>query len=235
MVTVGDQAQVASSGDRLGQGVGSSFQVARSVQIAPPNFQVARFVIEGITPYVQHKFSAKARAQIRATQEAGATAKSRKKREARDFGSDYEAAQHRTADGERGIPAPAFRNAMIAACRTAGFVMTKAKLAVFILADGLDAEDQGGLVFFTKGEPHAFEGYVRNETGVVDLRSRPMWDVGWRAEVRVRFDADMLTLEDVANLLNRAGQQVGIGEGRPSSPNSNGLDWGLFRLVEEVG
>jgi hypothetical protein len=34
------------------------------------------------------------------------------------------------------------------------------------------------------------------------------------------------------NLMLRAGQQVGIGEGRPDSPNSNGLGWGRFALDE---
>lgn len=203
----------------------------KSVQIAPPNFQVARFTIEGIAPYVQHKFSQKARTQIRQTQEAGSSSKSRKKRDPRNFQSDYEQAQYRADDGRNGIPATAFRNAMISACRTAGFVMTKAKLAVFIEADGMDPEDHTPLVYFSSGEPHPEESYARNESGVVDLRLRPMWDAGWRADVRIRFDADMLKLDDVANLLNRAGQQVGIGEGRPDSPNSNGLGWGLFRLV----
>ena len=48
--------------------------------------------------------------------------------------------------------------------------------------------------------------------------------------MRVRFDADQFTLTDVANLLMRVGMQVGIGEGRPFSKNSNGMGWGLFDL-----
>ena len=74
---------------------------------------------------------------------------------------------------------------------------------------------------------------VRNESGVCDLRPRPMWRKGWEAVVRVRFDGDQFTLIDVANLLLRAGMQVGIGEGRPDSRNSCGMGWGLFRLAEE--
>lgn len=35
---------------------------------------------------------------------------------------------------------------------------------------------------------------------------------------------------DVANLMNRVGAQVGIGEGRPDSKNSAGMGWGLFSI-----
>ena len=117
------------------------------------------------------------------------------------------------------MPCSAFRNALISACRTAGFVMTRAKLALFVEADGYD-EDGTPLVYFTKGEPHKHIGYARNQTGVADIRSRPMWNPGWEATVRVRFDGDMFTPTDVANLMVRVGQQVGIGEGRPDSKQS---------------
>lgn len=200
--------------------------------IAPAKMAIADFLIEGTSPYVQHAFSAKARAQIRATQEAGSTSRARKVREPKDFQQVYEDAMHRSTGGWPGIPAASFRNAMISACRAAGFVMTRAKLAVFVEADGYDANGTA-LVKITQGEPHYHESYARNETGVVDLRARPMWDAGWQAIVRVRFDASMLSATDVANLLARAGLQVGVGEGRPDSPNSNGLGWGLFTLVQD--
>ena len=200
----------------------------QEVQISPPTFQTVEFTLIGTAPYVQHRFSQKAREQIRATQSAGSTAKSQKQRTARDFEADFVAAQHRSVEGWPGIPASSFRNGMISACRVAGFVMTRAKLAVFIEADGIDDEGLG--LVRINGEPRQHETYVRNETGVIDLRARPMWDAGWTATLRVRFDASTLTVTDVANLLARVGEQVGIGEGRPDSKKSNGMGWGLFRL-----
>ncbi len=86
--------------------------------------------------------------------------------------------------------------------------MSRAKLALFVLADGIDADDGTPLVRITKGEPRYAEHFVRNESGVCDLRPRPLWEAGWEASVRVRFDADQFTLLDVANLLSRAGIQV---------------------------
>lgn len=202
----------------------------KKLTIEPPKFLTAEVCIVGISPYVQNKFSAKAREKMRQAQEAGSTGRKGTKREAKDFKAAYEAAIHRSSDGWHGIPAPAFRNACIDACRMCGFKMTHAKLSVFAEADGFDADDGTPLVRITKGKPEYSELAVRNESGVCDLRPRPMWREGWEATVRIRFDADQFTLEDVTNLLMRAGLQVGIGEGRPSSPNSKGMGWGMFSL-----
>jgi hypothetical protein len=52
----------------------------------------------------------------------------------------------------------------------------------------------------------------------------------WTSKVRVAYDADQFTLQDVTNLMSRVGLQVGIGEGRPDSRDSAGLGWGTFKL-----
>lgn len=199
--------------------------------IQPPNFQIAEFRIRGTAPYVQNKFSAKAREAMKATQEAGQTGKKGKAKVPKDFQASYKAAMHRSGAGWHGIPAPAFRNAMISACKAVGFHMTKAKLSVFAMADGIDVDDGTPLVKISKGKPAYHEGLVRLASGVCDIRPRPMWPIGWEAQVRIRFDADQFTLTDVANLMVRAGIQVGIGEGRPDSKSSCGCDWGTFEVL----
>ena len=88
-------------------------------------------------------------------------------------------------EGWDGIPATAFRNAMVSACRVAGFPMTRAKLSVFIEAAGYDRETFDPLVRITKGSPRYHEAPVRNSTGVVDLRARPLWEDGWEAVLDV--------------------------------------------------
>jgi hypothetical protein len=119
---------------------------------------------------------------------------------------------------------------MISACRTVGFKMTLAKLSVFVEADGFDKQDGTPLVKITKGEPKYCEHMVRIQQ-TVDVRARAMWNEGWEAELRIRFDADQFTLEDITNLLSRVGMQVGIGEGRPDSKSSSGMGWGTFILA----
>jgi hypothetical protein len=205
----------------------------QEVQISPPNFEHLTIKILGTAPLVQNKFSEKAREQMKATQEAGSTARGKKTREPKDFQKGYEQASHVSREGWYGIPASAFRNAMVSACRIVGFQMTRAKLALFIDADGFDASEGTPLVKITKGKPHYAEHYVRNETGVVDLRPRPMWDEGWEASVTICFDADMFTKVDVANLIARAGVQVGVCEGRPDSKKSCGMGWGTFRPADK--
>jgi len=200
------------------------------VQIPPPNIGIAEFLIEGIAPYVQHKFSDKARKQIQATQEAGQQAKKGAKRTPRNFEEDYHAAMYLSDKGWNGIPATSFRAAMISACRLVGFKMTIAKMTLFVEADGFDGSTP--LVRFIEGKPEPTGPMpARNDNGSIDLRNRPMWREGWKAKVRIRYDRDQFSLVDVSNLLARAGQQVGIGEGRPDSKESAGMGWGIFKIA----
>lgn len=198
------------------------------VTIKAPNFQKAVFRIVGTAPYVQAKFSSKAKAQIREKMMAGGRSKKGQARAPRDFEADYKGAMHISQKGWCGIPASCFRQACISACRLVGFKMTLAKLALFVEADGIDA-DEGTPLVRIHGEPRMHEAHVRNATGVVDLRVRPMWEE-WYADVLVRWDGDLFTATDVLNLLSRVGQQVGIGEGRPDSKQSAGQGWGLFKV-----
>ncbi len=196
--------------------------------IAAPKFAVAEFPVIGTAPLVMAAFSEKARAKMRAKHEAGSTAKTKKERDARDFAADCEAALHRMEDGEIGFPASAWRAAMIDACRLVGYKMTMAKMSVFVLADGIDRVSGQPLVKI-EGEWEQHVAATRNATGVTDLRSRPMFR-RWSARLRLRWDGDQFKQGDIANLLMRAGVQVGVGEGRPFSRESYGLGWGTFDL-----
>lgn len=206
----------------------------REVVIAPPNYQTAMFTIRGTSPYVQEAFGDKQKKLMIATQEAGDAAKKKgKKREPKDFDAAYKSAMHVASEGWNGIPASAFRSAMIATIRTTvGVTMTFAKQAVFVEADGFDATDGVPLVKITKGAPHRFDQALKNATGVVDIRARPMFDPGWEAVVRVKFDADVLSLADVSSMLARAGVSVGIGAGRWASKMCGGLGWGCWEIAK---
>jgi len=205
----------------------------KTVTIKAPKFETAAFMIRGVAPLVLNAFPQKAREMMREKQAAGSTAKGKKARESKDFALCYEQAKHVSREGWCGIPASAFRCACIDSCRLVDFKMTLAKLSVFVEADGFDKLDGTPLVRITKGEPECVEHAVRNETGVADIRARPMWREGWEAVVRVRWDADQFTLSDVTNLLSRAGMQVGVGEGRPGSRKSAGMGWGLFDIANK--
>lgn len=198
------------------------------------------------SPLVINKFSRKARQQMMINMSTPKAAKkSKSERPPRNFDEDFEGARHRSAAGWDGIPATAFRNSMVDACRAAGVVMTKAKQAIFVLPDGTDEDDGTALVRirYADGDPgrkgraenpvpERTEMPVRNDDGSADIRVRPMWRA-WSAVVRIKFDAGMIDAESVVALLYRAGQQVGLCEGRPFSKNSCGMGWGTFEIVEE--
>lgn len=209
---------------------GNSAVVA--VAIAEPKIATAVFNIVGTAPLVQARFSAKAMQSMMSKMAAGSTAGKGKAKAARNFDDDFEQAKHISEDGWQGIPASAFRQAMISACRLVGFKMTLAKLSVFVEADGFDRVDGIPLIRF-EGNAERTDMAVRNATGVADIRVRPMWRQ-WKASVRVRYDADQFTITDLTNLMTRVGLQVGIGEGRPDSRQSAGLGWGTFEIAKSA-
>lgn len=196
-----------------------------------PNFQQATFHIRGNAPFVQNRFSVKAQTMMIDRQTQGSVGNKGKRRDPKDFNALYLASMYEDKKGRRGIPAAAFRKAMISACRTVNFKMTLAKLGLFCVADSYDKDDGTPLVLFTKGRPEAFTAPTRNQTGVADIRSRGMWREGWECRVTLRWDADMFSPSDVANLLHRVGWQVGVGEGRADSKESAGMGWGSFDIV----
>ena len=202
----------------------------QALTITAPNMVEASFKIQGTAPYVQSKFSQKALQIMKDIQILGSVAKKGRKKEPKDFEALFEGAIHYSEEGWAGIPANGVRAAMVSACKVVGFAMTKAKLALFVEADGFDASEGTPLIKITKGKPKHVEHAVRIQN-TTDIRVRAMWEKGWEATLRVRYDADMFSLEDVANLIARVGMQVGLGEGRPDSRSSAGMGWGLYRVL----
>lgn len=188
--------------------------------------------IRGTAPLVVHKFSHKAMTKMMEDMSSPANKKKTKaQRDPRNYDADFMGSRHISSEGWDGISAPAFRTALIDACRTVGLVMTRAKMSVFVIADGIDETDGTPLVrIISKEGPEKHESLVRNDNGGADIRVRPMWRE-WEANVTLSFDADMITPESVVNLLDRAGRQCGVGEGRPFSKNSCGMGWGTFEVV----
>jgi|SRR5215469_2093119 len=206
------------------------------VRIQPPRFQTATFKIQGTAPLVIHRFSAKTKAEMKQKMEIGGPARSRKVREARSTDDLYEEARYRSAEGWDGFHAGALRKAMISACKLVGYKMTLAKLSIFVEADGYDALEPQIPLIRIIGKSRKQEDMARVETGQPYVTVRAAF-LDWSAIVTIRWDLDQFTLTDIANLLQRVGLQVGLGEGRPDSVNSAGLGWGLFSVVEsgEVG
>jgi hypothetical protein len=202
--------------------------------ITAPNFKILQTTLVGTAPYISNSFADEAD-NMAADQALGEKAKTgRAKKPPKDFEKGFRNSLHRSKDGKwYGIPAMAFKQALVRACSVAGIEMTKAKMCLFVLADG-SGDDGAQLVRFTKGKPEMVKRPVRNANGGPDIRARGEFDAGWECVLRVKYDADLFSLENVANLINRAGISVGVGAGRPFSTMSCGIGCGTFEMRDAV-
>jgi len=199
--------------------------------VTAPNFLEAVFEIEG-DDLVIHRFSQKTKMEMDKKRELGSVAGSRKNREPKKAEDLFNEARYQSAEGWDGMQASAFRTALIDACRLVNLVMTKAKMSIFIVADGRDVHEPQIPLVRIYAKPTLQRDVGRVETGTPYVTVRPAYH-NWKAKVRVRWDGDQFTAEDVANLMMRVGQQIGIGEGRPYSKKSAGMGWGTFRLTNK--
>jgi len=207
-------------------------QAKKTVEIKRPNFQTATFEIKGDSPLVVHRFSSKIKAQMKLKMETGKAASTGKNREAKSMTDAFNESRYVSKEGWDGFHAAAIRNAMIAACRLVSYPMTLAKMSVFIIQDGWDnAEPQIPLVRIY-GKPVQQEDMARVETGQPYVTCRAAYH-NWSAKLKIRWDADQFTIDQVTSLLSRAGTQVGICEGRPFSKNSAGMGWGTFTIASK--
>lgn len=189
----------------------------------------AHIPIVGTTPLIVHNFSKKIMDQMaEAQRNKGPGRRAKTEHTPRDPEADYEAAMYRFPDGRQGMVATAFKAAMVGACRHVnGLTMTLAKTLFFIHADGR-SEDDKPLVAL-QGDPRMLTAPVRVGNGKADLRYRPIFRE-WGATLDVEWNASLLSLEAVINLVQIAGWSSGVGDWRPSAPQAFAGEYGRFRI-----
>lgn len=192
--------------------------------IVLPRIQRSTIVVPiiGTTPLIPHRWSEKALGMMRDKQ-----FQTRKvaAREAKNPHEEARMATYWLEDGRPGMPATAFKGAMVGACRIFGsdvFPMTKAKLALYVEGEGVEQ-----LVPIV-GEYSMREDTPRNSGGTVDLRYRNYF-TPWSASLKVQFITSMITADSVIALIEAAGIG-GIGDWRPSAPKSSTGTFGQFRV-----
>jgi len=197
------------------------------VSIPAPEFEIMEFPIHGDI-LVAHRFSQKAKNEL-AQKQAGLSPKgSRKVRVAQSPEDVYNAARYIHKEGWDGCPASAIRKAMVRACSLVGFQMTLARMSIFVIQDGWDKVEPQTPLVRIYGEPVLQSDMARVSGGAPYITYRPAYH-DWKMRPRLRWDRKQFSVSDVSNLLRIAGEQVGLLEGRPSSP-SGGMGWGLFEL-----
>jgi len=175
------------------------------------------FWVRGTSPLIQHAWTDKGLKMMRMT----AAERKKQAKVSRDPESEAMAAAYKTEDGEFGIPLLAFKASLIgAAHKDLGLEKTLLKKSFFI-----PAENASGIVPIEYDDLVIREDIVRIGANQTDLRYRPEFR-GWRTMITAEIDSELLTEQDVVNLVNRAGFSIGIGEWRPEK----GGEFGRFEL-----
>jgi len=189
------------------------------IVIPPLDLRVVKFSLEGDSPLICHRFSEKAKKMIRDKQSKQASPG----REKRNPEAEYEASFYRMPDGRAAVPTIWFKAAMVEAVTSLGRTISKTSVrqAFHIL---------GPLVPVDGVKPSMREDIVRLQgiSRPVDLRYRPEFPAGWRVTLTFRFNAQAISPEQLAHLLNLAGFAVGAGEWR----TQKGGDMGAYHVAE---
>lgn len=190
-----------------------------SIEIKPPTISTLLLPLVGDSPLIVHAWSEKARRQMADKQQKRAV----RGREARDPWADFVGSLYwlnkpdvtdeaAVEAGRFGFPAIGFKAAAVTACTSTGITKIAARQAFHI---------DGEFVEIKAPPPSMREDVVRVGMGAADLRYRgEFWP--WRVDLLVKFNADLLSAEQLANLFNLAGFAVGVAEWRPERDGVHG-------------
>jgi hypothetical protein len=179
----------------------------------------------GDTPLIVHAWSMKAKLEMLGKQ----MKKAKAAKAAKDPKEDFKASLYSLPDGGFGFPAVAFKAAAVtAATSVAGITKVAARQAFHIVGEDIDVDGafegvkmRQSLVRIEGSAPRMREDMVRVGMGTADLRYRgEFWP--WHAKVLVRFNGNVLSAEQILNLLNTAGFAVGVGEWRSEKDGQSG-------------
>lgn len=198
---------------------------ATSITVPAPDIQRATFRVVGTSPLICHAWSEKAKRQMLDKQmKKAAPAKA-----AKDPHQDFLDSLYPLPDGSGyGFPSIGFKAAMVRAGTYLDIKMTFLRGAFHIngiMGNGEDLVRLTGSPDLGTGDPEMREDMVRIAMGTADIRYRGQF-FPWEAEVPVKFNARVISHEQLANLLVNAGFSVGVGEWRPEKDGSYGM-WEL--------
>lgn len=197
------------------------------IEILPIDIRFAEINIVGDTPLIVHKWSEKAKREMLEKQMKVAKTKGKDaKSPVADFidslywleGEPQEKTEKgfNTAVGgaKFGFPATAFKASAVAAGFRAGVLKNK------VIANG--AFHIMGEFVEINGTPQMREDMVRVGMGTADIRYRGEFPA-WSTTVTIRYNASVLTLDQIVNLFNLGGFACGVGEWRPEKGGTNGM------------
>lgn len=183
---------------------------------------VAQIRLVGDSSLIVHKWSEKAKAEMRAKQQK----KAKTAKEAKDPEADFRGSLYTLPDGGYGFPAVAFKSAAVDACSHVDGITKVEARGAFHISEQVIREGQtefrSSELVRINGEPVMREDMVRVGMGVADIRYRGEFK-DWSTEFFIRYNTNVLSIEQITNLFNTAGFAIGVGEWRPQKDGSYGM------------
>ena len=189
-----------------------------AIELPKLNIETMEITIIGETPLICHRWSEKAKKEMLDKQ----MKKAKPAKAAKDPEEDYRQSLYELPGGGYGFPVVAFKNAAVTACTSVAGITKVAARQAFRVGSSLD----GGELVEIHGVPEMREDMVRIGMGTADIRYRGQF-VNWWATVIVRYNANVLSAEQIVNLFNTSGFGVGLGEWRMEKDGQ----YGCFRVA----
>jgi len=186
-------------------------KAAVEVQVELPklNIQTMQVTLIGDSSLICHAWDSDTKREMLEKQ----MKKAKQARKAKDPQKDFEGSMYKYPGGGYGFPTIAFKAAAVDACTHIADLTKVAARGTFHI---------GGELVKIEGKPTPREDMVRVGMGKADLRYRGEFKE-WRTTFSLRFNANMLSPEQILNLFNTAGFAVGVGEWRPQRDGEHGM------------
>jgi hypothetical protein len=207
---------MASRKTAIADNAQAAMDTAKSLVIEQPNILSVGLEVSGTADLIQNKFSQKSVEQmLKKHMGISVQRESKKPREVLEDATVY------NVDGVVAMPPTGFKLAMIsAATQLKGLKKTQLRTALFIEGNSI-------VIKYREMVPRMDITRTSGIGRTPDVRFRPSFQ-DWTARLIIQF-SDVLTVQTVVDLLNRAGQ-VGVGEWRPEK---NGT-FGTFRVTRHI-
>lgn len=189
--------------------------IVDTISLPPLKIETISIRLIGDSPLISHRWSEKAKKEMRDKQ----MKKAKQAKETKDPERDFRESLYAHPDGGYGFPSIAFKTAAVDACsHVADITKVQARGAFHVVGEFVKID----------GVPTPREDMVRVGMGSADLRYRGEFKT-WSVNLDVRYNSNVLSAEQIVNLFNTAGFAIGIGEWRPQKDGS----FGMFHIALE--
>lgn len=177
-----------------------------AVSIKPPNIKFFDVTIKGTSPLIFHKWSEKSIQDMIDKRNKSFKSNVREEEDPEVVG---ERTFYKNKAGEVCIPAIALKKSIVSSARQVdGLAMTMLRGSLFVIGD------EDGLIPVKYKNKIIRRDMVKVGMGSSDIRYRGQVS-DWKATVSIKFNADVLSADQLINLINIAGFSCGICEWRP--------------------